>query len=217
MKTKLRILNTAREEFNKNGYEAVVLSDLAVSMGISRGNLTYHFQKKEAVILSLLAELKEELSQSDLFNNDFPSFELLQKKIWTFFQTQRRYAFIFNEDRLINKFKLDSHIEDLAKQFCENEMKVIGYSISLGNLKPEPFPGVYDNLTKTIWLICYYWLRSNKKLNKAGLNKLQKQIWSLIIPHFTDKGLAAFEKYFGKEYLLELGTPFNNNNLPSIL
>lgn len=44
------ILDTAERLFNEHGYNAVSLRDIADVLQISKGNLTYHFQKKEDLI-----------------------------------------------------------------------------------------------------------------------------------------------------------------------
>ena len=44
------ILDTAERLFNERGYNAVSLRDIAEALQISKGNLTYHFQKKEDLI-----------------------------------------------------------------------------------------------------------------------------------------------------------------------
>ena len=48
--TKKKILVTATKVFNERGYGAVNLKELAEVVGISRGNLTYHFKTKEEAI-----------------------------------------------------------------------------------------------------------------------------------------------------------------------
>lgn len=57
--TRQRILDTARNMFNKYGYNGVSLRDIAGELNISKGNLTYYFAKKEDIIEELLAEEKD--------------------------------------------------------------------------------------------------------------------------------------------------------------
>ena len=47
MKTKDRILITARTLFNQHGYGNVKIADIAKSMGISSGNIWYHFNNRK--------------------------------------------------------------------------------------------------------------------------------------------------------------------------
>ncbi|MEM9933801.1 MAG: TetR/AcrR family transcriptional regulator, partial [Bacteroidota bacterium] len=61
MTTKERILTKALQRFNQEGYGAVNLFELAKSMGMSRGNMTYHFKDKETLLNALAEELWEKL------------------------------------------------------------------------------------------------------------------------------------------------------------
>ena len=49
------ILNAAKALFVTKGYRGVSLQDIADVVGISKGNLTYHFNKKEMIIEALLS------------------------------------------------------------------------------------------------------------------------------------------------------------------
>lgn len=47
------ILETSIQLFNKNGYAAVTMRDIAGALNISPGNLTYHFKKKTILSMQL--------------------------------------------------------------------------------------------------------------------------------------------------------------------
>ena len=61
IKTRDRILQTALALFNEEGEENVSTVDIAAVMGISPGNLYYHFKGKEAIINGLFEGFEEEL------------------------------------------------------------------------------------------------------------------------------------------------------------
>lgn len=48
------ILNTALQLFNENGYRNTSMRSISDNLGISIGNLTYHFHKKEDILIALL-------------------------------------------------------------------------------------------------------------------------------------------------------------------
>lgn len=62
MSRKDQILDTALGLFNESGTHAVTTNHIARAMGISPGNLYYHFKNKEDIIRQLLARLKDEFS-----------------------------------------------------------------------------------------------------------------------------------------------------------
>jgi len=60
-KTKTRILKTARELFNNEGEAQVSAVDVASVMGISPGNLYYHYKGKSEIIKALFEDFEEEI------------------------------------------------------------------------------------------------------------------------------------------------------------
>ncbi len=64
-----RIVTAADQLFYQQGYESTSFSDIAASVGISRGNFYYHFKSKDeilnAVISTRLANIKVMLNEWD--------------------------------------------------------------------------------------------------------------------------------------------------------
>jgi AcrR family transcriptional regulator len=63
VKTRDRILKTSLALFNKEGEAQVSTVDIAAVLGISPGNLYYHFKGKEAIIEALFEDFDVELRQ----------------------------------------------------------------------------------------------------------------------------------------------------------
>lgn len=63
VKTRDRILKTSLALFNSEGEAQVSTVDIAAVLGISPGNLYYHFRGKEAIIEALFDEFETELRQ----------------------------------------------------------------------------------------------------------------------------------------------------------
>src|SRR5471030_3420785 len=62
MKTRDRILECALQLFNQKGEPNVSTMEVANEMGISPGNLYYHFHGKEPLILGLFERFQNELA-----------------------------------------------------------------------------------------------------------------------------------------------------------
>lgn len=62
MKTRDRILECALELFNRNGEPNVTTLEIATELGISPGNLYYHFHGKEPLVMALLERFQDELA-----------------------------------------------------------------------------------------------------------------------------------------------------------
>ncbi|MGF6692001.1 TetR/AcrR family transcriptional regulator [Pseudomonas sp. D(2018)] len=62
MKTRDRILECALDLFNRNGEPNVTTLEIATELGISPGNLYYHFHGKEPLVMELFARFQDELA-----------------------------------------------------------------------------------------------------------------------------------------------------------
>ena len=58
-KTPDRILEASRRLFNEKGYMATSLSEIAAAVGISQGNLSYHFPAKSDLALRIALDVRE--------------------------------------------------------------------------------------------------------------------------------------------------------------
>ncbi len=207
--TKLRIIKAATKYFNKNGFGAVTLHELASVLGMTRGNLAYHFKNKnellEAISDAMWAKINVERSKS----RQFPSFENLHNEIQLYYRFQKEYAFIFLDPHVLRHSKIKEAFRDMTKQTIADNKATLAFSISTGNMKPEAFKGLYHNIALTTWMLTFFWLAQQiirgEKTNEDG----EKIIWSLLLPHFTDKGIKAFKDYFGETYYENLGEVFD--------
>jgi hypothetical protein len=72
-------------------------------------------------------------------------------------------------------------------------------------MRPEPFDGAYYNLAVQFWMIAFFWFHQMRFRSAAQNEDMMKMGWSLLIPHFTPKGIESFKEYFGKDYYNQLG------------
>jgi len=57
--TRDRILDASRRLFNEKGYAATTLAEIAASVGIAQGNLTYHFPTKRELVVELEKRVRQ--------------------------------------------------------------------------------------------------------------------------------------------------------------
>ena len=60
---KKKILDTARAEFTRNGYEVASLNTIVREAGISKGSLYYYFEDKTDLYLTVLGNFMEEVNR----------------------------------------------------------------------------------------------------------------------------------------------------------
>jgi len=209
MSTKQRIMNTASQLFNSNGYGAVNLFEIAGELGMTRGNLTYHFKEKDQILKAIADEMWSKMMVERNKSRQLPSFENLHNEVQLYYKFQKQYAFIFLDSHVLNHPLIKEKFREMTEQTIRDNEAAIAFAISTGNIKPEPFKGVYKNIALNTWILAFFWLAQQiirgEKTEKDG----EAVVWCQLLPHFTEKGLNAFKAFFGEDYLDQLGDAFD--------
>ena len=209
--TKQKIIDCAIKLFTQNGFGAVSLHEIAVALKISRGNLTYHFKDKDILLSVICDQMWEKLSKERNKSRQLPSFENLHNEVRLYQKIQKQYAFIFNDNYVMNHPLLKKKFREMIAQTIEANKAAIAFSIATGNMKPEPYKGIYENIALNTWIIAFFWLSQKTIRGEKKPEDAEAVIWSMLIPHFTEKGIKSFKAFFGEEYLENLGERFDSN------
>ncbi len=212
LNTKDKIVNKAVMLFNKKGFAAVSLFEIAGELNITRGNLTYHFKNKDVLLETIVNELWKALNEGRAKSMQFPSFENLHNEAQRYYKIQKEYAFIFLDYHVLNHKIVKQQFRAFTRQQIEDSEATFALAISRGTMHKEPYEGMYHNLAFNIWMVSFYWLNQQMILGKKSdkdYNEGEMKMWSMLLPHFTDKGLKGFREFFGDDYLKKLGKSFN--------
>lgn len=209
--TKHTILSVATDLFNLEGFGKVSMNEIAKSAGLSRGNLAYHFKDKDTLLGAIVDKMWQKLNEKREKSLIFPSFKNLEEEFSTFYEIQKEYAFIFLDSHVLKHPSIQPKVKAAAKKSIRDHKTFLAYSIQIGNLKPEPFKGLYNQLSFLAWMVSFYWLPQQIVRGDFSKEAYKKMIWSFLLPHFTEKGLKSFTKYIGKDVLDTIGEPFESS------
>jgi AcrR family transcriptional regulator len=163
MNTRDRILATALRLFNQSGTAAVSTNHIADALGISPGNLYYHFRNKEAIIRALF---EQQFAQWDalytLPTDRMPTLDDMWRMVNDTFPVSWEYRFIYRE--LIALLRRDDElnrrwVEVRARGFDGFRM-LIGVFAAAGVLRSPDDPEEVTRLAELIWMINEFWLAS---------------------------------------------------------
>lgn len=182
---KCEILEKAKQLFNQYGYNHVSMRQIADSLNISVGNLTYHFKKKEDLMETIV------LSQHQGYIK-FPAPQNLEELNQLFIRVisyQTNNAFYFRDytqiGQLSPKVKAIQTTVTLELQesltFAFNHLKVAHLLID------DELPSQSESLMEVLMLI------SIGDLTTSVLDRL-KTIWLLIYPLLSDEGKLIFKQ-----------------------
>lgn len=188
---KAQILQTALELFNKNGYEAVSMRDIAGALHISPGNLTYHFKKKHDIIDALIAMAIQD-HQNRHYSQDI-SLEDFNQVLKANIEHQKKYSFYFNNIvELPRKYPEIAQMQTRGKVEIHNLIRgILQNFVRKGIMKPEPYKGVYDDLAFGIFSIVMFWAQQNSLEDDilSHQKSLLSVVWSILLPTLTNEGL----------------------------
>jgi AcrR family transcriptional regulator len=205
---KQRIIDEAVSTFNAQGYGNSSLQDIARKLNISRGNLAYHFASKDALLETIFQQMWAKIEAERKNSRNLPSFQNLRQEIDLYWEYQKKYAFIFTDSQVMILPAIKKSLREMALTTIEDNKAAIAFAIKVGNMKPEPYPGVYHQVALTVWMLMFFWLPQQIVCGTTKGDDAEKTVWSMLLPHFTAKGIAVFKKYYGEEFLQSLGPAF---------
>ena len=201
MKTKDKIIATAIDLFKIHGTKAISTNHIAKEMGISPGNLYYHFRSKNDIIRSISDNFSSELGsalkiQLDTISDFSSNITSLFNR---FFKIQQSYQFLFLEG--VHLTKQDSTLQNNYTNL--RSLIKTGYHELLSNLVKIKIMNrqslnIIDDLLDTQWIIMWYWINhtilDRNTYDDFQIKKGIKLSFSIIKPQLTSIGKVAFDR-----------------------
>lgn len=197
MTTKEKILASSIHLFNEHGLMNVRLQQIADNVGISVGNLAYHFYSKEAIIDKLVIQLSDILKPIFDEKKEFPGLMDFDTQLARYYHLLLQFSFFFTDLKELqrnypNQFNsrqtiTDDIIQQIYNWLSQNETN--------GILRTELRHGHYNIIAQTIWMIITFYL--NRPLNHKNTDgeerAFKEMVWSQVLPHFTENGRMEFD------------------------
>ena len=201
MDTKGKIIAKAIDLFNIHGTKAISTNHIAKEMGISPGNLYYHFRSKNDIIRSISDNFSNELGsalkiQLDTIS-DFSS--NLTSLFNRFFKIQQSYQFLFLEG--VHLTKQDSRLLDnytnLRSLIKKGYHELLSNLVKIKIMKRQSL-NIIDDLLDAQWIIMWYWINhtilDRNTYDDFQIKKGIKLSFSIIKPQLTSIGKVAFDR-----------------------
>lgn len=184
--------------FNKTGIKSVSLRDIAKEIGISYGNLTYHYPNKENIITWLCVQMMEELDEvNKVIRNGSSSFESMLKSPELSFDVLYKYLFLFQD--VVEITRNYPSISTMLKQIINsgkadhfnliNELKEQGlFRLDIGESEINYLLDIQADLKNMFFM-------NLADAEKAHLLKSDyiNYVNGLFYPYLTPKGLRLYE------------------------
>lgn len=196
MKTRDRILECALQLFNLKGEPNVSTMEVANEMGISPGNLYYHFHGKEPLVLGLFERFQSELAP---LLDPPPGAQLEAQDYWLFLhlivERMAHYRFLFQDlSNLAGRLpKLARGIRNLLTALKRTLASLLARLQAAGQLVSGT--QALGQLVEQITLTLLFSLDYQRILDREGeVQVVVYQIMMLVAPHLLPAAREATER-----------------------
>ncbi|WAH58405.1 TetR/AcrR family transcriptional regulator [Pseudomonas silvicola] len=196
MKTRDRILECALQLFNQQGEPNVSTMEIANEMGISPGNLYYHFHGKEPLILGLFERFEDELTP---LLDPPEDVQLTAEDYWLFLhlivERMAQYRFLFQDlSNLAGRLpKLARGVRSLLNAIKRTLASLLASLKAQGQVTSDT--QALGQLVEQITLTLVFSLDYQRILGRDGeVGVVVYQIMMLVAPHLHSEPRQAAEQ-----------------------
>lgn len=200
MKTRDKIIQASIALFNEQGERNVTTNHIAADLGISPGNLYYHFRNKEDIIVSIYEEYARNML-IDSFPKVSPEIKPLDAVILymdTVFQVISKYRFFYsNLPVLLAKSpRLHEKYVDVQEVLSQrvSELLISLRDADMMEFDDNELPDIVSilRLINTFWLSFYQTQRVSIEINDSVFYEGVLKILVLLRPYITESAKGEF-------------------------
>ncbi|GAC1474438.1 MAG: TetR/AcrR family transcriptional regulator [Ktedonobacteraceae bacterium] len=191
-KTRDLILQAARELFNERGEAHVTLAHIGEHLGISEGNVWYHFHTKRDLILALFVELQEQVKANQEYSlDDLIQLNNLSGLLTRGFSLMWDYRFLLRDytNWVISEPAVHAQVVALTMRGHDFAVKVLERLLDLRalNIERKEIPTLATN----IWIVIRYWIdycqsrNEQRQITEQDIQEGIEQVRALVRPYLT--------------------------------
>lgn len=202
MNRKEQILEKSLLLFNDRGIENVSAKIVAAELGISDGNLRYHYRTKEDIIFALYLRLLEEIDEDlKLLEEENIDLKTIIHALSLALGSLHKYKFLMIDIvGIMRKFpKIQENYQSLFEPRKKKFKELLNHIIETGIFRQEIFPNQYDYFILQFYTLTDFWISESEILyqdnNRYGVSFHINMILSFIVPYLTEEGLVEFKSF----------------------
>jgi AcrR family transcriptional regulator len=206
-RTRERIVETSLVMFNRLGEPNVTTADIADEMGISPGNLYYHFSNKDEIIGELFAALERRL---DALLDPRISGVVDVEDLWLFlhllFEAMWDYRFLYRDlDEILSRSrKLTTHFALILRRGTATVSALCRSMVDDGTMRASEreIAAIAENvaLVATFWISYQRIAAQQPDAAEINLDRAAYQVLSLIAPFMQGPSRALLDR-LSQDYL----------------
>jgi AcrR family transcriptional regulator len=200
LKTYDRIVQESLTLFNEQGERNITTNHIAAHLGISPGNLYYHFRNKEEIVYQIFLQYRDFITQRLATpTHRTMTVDDLVNYLDTAFQAMWQFRFMFYD--LPGLLARNPQMQSEYHPFVNTDLRAIlarhfHEFIRLGLLKMDESD--IEPVSVNIWLVVKFWFAFEQAANpKATITEQSgcrgvRQVLSLLKPYVQPEFMTAF-------------------------
>ncbi len=204
LKTKDRILQISLQLFNERGERSVTTNHIAAELGISPGNLYYHFRNKHEIIKELMYQYQVETLELLSLPEDRPLttndkinyFQVLSGQLWNYRFIHRDVYHLVESNEDFKKI-----YPRFAGQVMQQGQRIYQAFVDAGLMKMTP--SEIEALIINLWIVLTNWtnflymsghISDNNHLEEKWVWQALRQMVFLEGPYLMGESRATYEQ-----------------------
>lgn len=196
--TRARILEASRRIFNQRGYAATTQAEIAAAVGISQGNLTYHFPTKRDLVAHLEDGARERIRarraslRTGAIADDYVEHLLFAMSLTREYRFLLRDRAQFGDDR-----DLLAPDPEMAADF--EELRELLRRIEKDGLFRRDLQIDLEVLARSLWIVSRYWLdylresETRARITWADQERGIQHHFAVLLPNLTASARRELE------------------------
>jgi AcrR family transcriptional regulator len=199
-RTRGRILAESLRLFNEHGEAQVTTGMVAEALGMSPGNLYYHFRNKDEIVERLFTRFEERIDVQpeaaaagpEAIEDLWLYLHLMLESIWEF-----RFLYRNLDNLLSRNRRLRDHFNRIAERKFEALVALCEGLARAGAMKARP--DEIRTLARNVLVVATYWLsfkslRGRRDAQAANLGLGAYQVMSLIAPYLVGEARVHLDR-----------------------
>jgi AcrR family transcriptional regulator len=205
-RTRARVLSESLRLFNERGEANVTTGLIAAELGMSPGNLYYHFRNKDQIVEELFARFEERIDvqpgpvsgAAEAIENLWLYLHLMLEAIWDY-----RFLYRNLDDLLSRNRRLREHF---ARNIGRKHRAVVGLCESLVEARAmRARPAQIRALARNVLVVATYWLSFRPLMGGEGergddIGEGAYQVMALVAPYLVGPARAHLDR-LGQTYI----------------
>ncbi len=191
--TKSNILQKAIELFNESGTASISMNALAEALGISAGNLQYHYKSKEDVIRAILEQMFSEFDVIYQPAEGQFTLDTLRQLMRLNFGIIWKYHFFYREltALLRNDKNLAKRYREIQEIRLQEQQELFRRLMDAGVVRRDLSDEELKNVTLIGWVLGNTWLSflesTGQKINSAAMEHAVEIMVQHFKPYLQEK------------------------------